>query len=59
MTKISRERFAQEWTGITIFLAPSPAYKAQSGKGTGALDFIPLLIKQKGLIANIVLATLL
>lgn len=27
MTKISRERFEQEWTGITIFLAPSPAYK--------------------------------
>ncbi|WP_061593940.1 peptide cleavage/export ABC transporter ComA [Streptococcus gordonii] len=59
MTKISRERFAQEWTGITIFLAPSPAYKPSQEKKNGLLDFIPLLIKQKGLIANIVLATLL
>ena len=53
MTKIPRERFAQEWTGITIFLAPSPEKK------NGLLDFIPLLTKQKGLITNIVLATLL
>ena len=59
MTKISRERFEQEWTGITIFLAPSPAYKPSQEKKNGLLDFIPLLIKQKGLIVNIVLATLL
>ncbi|WP_061599319.1 peptide cleavage/export ABC transporter ComA [Streptococcus gordonii] len=59
MTKISRERFEQEWTGITIFLAPSPAYKPSQEKKNGLLDFIPLLIKQKGLITNIVLATLL
>ena len=59
MTKIPRERFAQEWTGITIFLAPSPAYKPSQEKKNGLLDFIPLLTKQKGLIANIVLATLL
>ncbi|MDE8688201.1 ABC transporter transmembrane domain-containing protein, partial [Streptococcus gordonii] len=47
------------WTGITIFLAPSPAYKPSQEKKNGLLDFIPLLIKQKGVIANIVLATLL
>ena len=59
MTKIPRECFAQEWTGITIFLAPSPAYKPSQEKKNGLLDFIPLLTKQKGLITNIVLATLL
>ena len=59
MTKISRERFEQEWTGITIFLAPSPAYKPSQEKKNVLLDFITLLIKQKGLITNIVLATLL
>ena len=59
MRKIPRERFAQEWTGITIFLAPSPAYKPSQEKKNGLLDFIPLLTKQKGLITNIVLATLL
>lgn len=59
MTKIPRERFAQEWTGITIFLAPSPAYKPSQEKKNGLLDFIPLLTKQKSLITNIVLATLL
>ena len=59
MIKIPRERFAQEWTGITIFLAPSPTYKPSQEKKNGLLDFIPLLTKQKGLITNIVLATLL
>ena len=27
LTKISRERFAKEWTGITILWPPSPTYK--------------------------------
>ena len=32
LTKISRERFAQEWTGVSIFMAPSPGYKPHKEK---------------------------
>lgn len=59
LTKISRERFAKEWTGITIFMAPSPTYKPHKEQKNGLLSFIPILVKQRGLIVNIVLATLL
>ncbi|MFC5679920.1 peptide cleavage/export ABC transporter ComA [Streptococcus downii] len=59
LTKISRERFAQEWTGVSLFMAPSPDYKPHKEKKQGLLSFLPILFKQRGLIANIVLATLL
>jgi len=59
LTKISRERFAQEWTGVSIFMAPSPGYKPHKEKKQGLLSFLPILLKQHGLITNIILATLL
>lgn len=59
ITKLSRERFSKEWTGVTIFIAPSPEYKPHKEKKSGLLDFVPLLTKQKGLISNILIATLL
>ncbi|HIT16788.1 MAG TPA: peptide cleavage/export ABC transporter [Candidatus Caccosoma faecigallinarum] len=59
MTKLSKEDFAKEWSGVSLFMAPTPAYKPHKDKKTGLTAFIPLLTKQKGLITNIVLATLL
>jgi len=59
LTKLPRERFAEEWTGVTLFMAPSPDYKPHKDQKNGLLSFIPILVKQRGLIANIVLATLL
>lgn len=32
MTKLSRERFAEEWTVVTIFIAPTPEYKPHKEK---------------------------
>lgn len=59
ITKISRERFENEWTGVAIFLAPTPDYKPHKDAKNGLLSFIPILTKQKRLIINIILATLL
>ncbi|VQE87683.1 competence factor transporting ATP-binding protein/permease ComA [Streptococcus pneumoniae] len=59
LTKLPRERFEEEWTGVTLFMAPSPDYKPHKEQKNGLLSFIPILVKQRGLIANIVLATLL
>lgn len=59
MTNLTREAFAKEWTGVSLFMAPTPAYRPHNDKKVGLTAFIPLLTKQKGLIANIVLATLL
>ena len=59
MTKLSKEQFAQEWTGVSIFIAPAPEYRPHKEKKNGLWSFVPILIKQKGLIANIVIATML
>lgn len=59
VTKMSKERFEQEWTGVAIFLAPAPSYKPHKDKKNGLLSSLPLIIKQKTLITYIVLASLL
>lgn len=59
ITKMSKERFFSEWTGVAIFLAPKPSYQPHKDKKNGLLSFLPLIFKQKLLIAYIVLSSLL
>ncbi|MCF1283385.1 peptide cleavage/export ABC transporter ComA [Streptococcus sinensis] len=59
MTKLPRERFESEWTGVAIFIAPTPDYKPHKEQKQGLLSFLPILIRQKSLMTNIVLATFL
>lgn len=59
ITKMSKETFEKEWDGVSIFLAPEPAYKPHKDKKNGLLSFVPLILKQKGLIFQISLASLL
>ena len=59
ITKISKETFATEWTGVAIFLAPEPSYKPHKDKKNGLISLIPLIFKQKMLVTYIVLASLL
>lgn len=59
VTKMTKERFASEWTGVSIFLAPAPSYKPHKDKKNGLMSFLPLIFKQRSLIFYIVLASLL
>lgn len=59
ITKMSKERFFSEWTGVAIFLAPKPSYQPHKDKKNDLLSFLPLIFKQKSLIAYIVLSSLL
>ena len=59
ITKMSKERFFSEWTGVAIFLAPKPSYQPHKDKKNCLLSFLPLILKQKSLIAYIVLSSLL
>ena len=59
ITKMSKERFFSEWTGVAIFLAPKPSYQPHKDKKNGLLSFLPLIFKQKSLISYIVLSSLL
>lgn len=59
VTHLSKEKFAEDWTGVAIFLAPEPSYKPHKDKKNGLLSFLPLIFKQRSLIVYIVLASLL
>lgn len=59
MIKMPREYFKKEWTGVSIFIAPTPSYRVHKEKKNSLFSFVPILSRQKGLIVNIVVATLL
>lgn len=59
VTKMTKERFTSEWTGVAIFLAPEPSYKPHKDKKNGLMSFLPLIFRQRSLIFYIVLASLL
>lgn len=59
ITKIKKETFKKEWSGVALMIAPSIKYRPKKEKNNGLLSFIPLLLKQKQLIINIVVAALL
>jgi len=59
VTKLSREQFEQEWTGVALFFAPEPTYKATKQDKNSLFAFVPSLLKQKRLIINTILAAFL
>lgn len=59
VTKIKKEAFESEWTGIAIFLVPEPNYRPHKDKKNGLISFLPLIFRQRSLIFYIILASLL
>ncbi|GAK48527.1 peptide ABC transporter ATP-binding protein [Secundilactobacillus oryzae JCM 18671] len=57
--KVKKEDFAKEWSGVVLFIAPAPNFRPKDEKSTGLLSFVPLLLRQRKLITNIVIAALL
>lgn len=60
VTKLSNQRFASEWTGVSLFFAPTSEYRPEKvDKKESLLSFVPELFKQKKLVLNIVLAAIM
>lgn len=60
ITKISKDQFASEWSGVAIFMAPKPTYKpVKEAEKASLWSFVPTLLKQKFLVIHITLAALL
>lgn len=60
VTKMSNRRFASEWTGVSLFFAPTSEYRPEKvDKKESLFSFIPVLFKQKRLVINIILAAIL
>lgn len=58
-TKLTKAHFNEEWTGVSIFMAPNPSYKPTKEKKRSLSSFIPIILRQKGLLFNIIIASLL
>lgn len=57
--KMDKAEFANTWSGVALFIAPSPRYKPKKEKKNGLLSLMPLLFHNKSLIINIAVATFL
>ena len=57
--KMTWDQFYSEWTGVTLFIAPQPSYKPTKEKAESLFSFIPLIAKQKLLVCQIIIASLL
>lgn len=58
-TKMTKEHFNDEWTGVAIFIAPKPDYKPTKEKKRTIGTFIPIILRQKALLINIIIAAFL
>ena len=59
VTRMSKRDFQEEWTGLAIFLAPTPNYKPKKDEKNGLMSFFPIILRQKALLTYIVLASLM
>lgn len=59
VTRMSKQDFQEEWTGLAIFLAPTPNYKPKKDEKNGLMSFFPIILRQKALLTYIVLASLM
>ncbi len=58
-TKMDKNHFNKEWSGVAIFMAPNPIYKPTKEKKRSLRSFIPVIARQKMLVINIIIAALL
>lgn len=49
--------FEQQWTGVLLLMTPNQKYTPTTEKVNSITSFLPILFKQKGMIAHIVLAS--
>lgn len=59
VVKMKKDQFESEWTGVAIFITPTPDYKPLKDKKSSLASFIPIIVKQNRLILNIIIAAFL
>ena len=57
--KMPKDKFAQEWTGVTLFMVPNEDFEPIKEKKNNLWSLFPYMFKQKRLMINIILAALL
>lgn len=57
--RMPKKKFEKEWTGITLLMAPNTEFVPVKEKKNNFLSLFPYMLKQKKIVRNIVLASLL
>ncbi|GIC69429.1 peptide cleavage/export ABC transporter [Fructobacillus tropaeoli] len=57
-TSMTYEEFSHQWTGVALFFAPNPEFKPELESTNSLSGLSTVIFKQKGLVANIVAASL-
>ncbi|WP_273705821.1 cysteine peptidase family C39 domain-containing protein [Leuconostoc mesenteroides] len=47
-TAMTLQEFSKEWTGVALFMSPSPRYKPFKENKNSILSFLPIISRQKG-----------
>ncbi|WP_395389514.1 peptide cleavage/export ABC transporter [Fructilactobacillus frigidiflavus] len=55
--KMKYADFFKEWTGIVIFMTPNAEFKKSKETKNNLISFLPLIFKQRGIVVNIVIAS--
>ena len=55
--QVTIDEFSNSWTGILLLFHPADDYTRIKEKEAGLTSFLPILLKQKGLIINVILAS--
>lgn len=55
---MTHAEFEEQWTGVALFFAPNPEFKPEKESRRGFSGLSSVIIKQKGLVANIVAGSL-
>ena len=59
ITKLDKNMFSSEWSGIAIFIEPNKNYQIYREKKHSLIDFIPKLKNHSSIIKNIILYSLI
>lgn len=59
VVKMPKDKFAQEWTGVALFMVPNEDFEPIKEKKNNLWSLFPYMFKQKRLMINIILAALL
>lgn len=59
LAKMSVDAFVEQWSGVALFFAPKSQYQPIREAKQSLWSFIPLLLKQRQLIMQIILAAIL
>lgn len=59
VTSLTIDAFAEQWSGVALFFAPTPQYQPKREQKNSLFAFVPLLMKQRQLIFQVILSAML